>query len=241
MNTNSHFITVAEIPVEVVRKDIKNLHLGVYPPEGSVRVSAPQHFTDDNVRLAVVSRLSWVKKQQKEFQQQPRQAEREFVSGESHYFQGKRYLLEVIEKQGRHSVYLNGSKMVLQISPDISVEKRALIVNNWYREQLKLVIPQLLEKWQPIIGKSAESWGVKKMKTKWGSCNASAKRIWLNLELAKKPFECLEYILVHELVHLHERHHNDQFKVLMDQFLPNWRISQKVLNKSPLAHEEWKY
>ena len=242
MSTSSQVIRVSNISVEIVRKDIKNIHLGVYPPEGNVRISVPRHITNENVRLAIVSKLSWIKKRQEEFKKQPRQTEREYVTGESHYYQGRRYILEVVERHGKHSLSLkNNAKMLLQISPGTTKENRALVVNDWYRRNIKTVIVELLKKWQPIIGKDVKSWGVKKMKTKWGSCNIADRRIWINLELAKKSPECLEYILVHELVHLHERHHNDNFRHLMDKFLPNWRQSRDVLRKEPLAHEDWIY
>jgi predicted metal-dependent hydrolase len=242
MNTSNQIITVSDIPVEIVRKDIKNIHLGVYPPEGDVRMAVPRHITDDNVRLAIVSRLSWIKKQQEEFRKQPRQTEREYVPGESHYFQGRRYILEVNERHGKHSITLNnGSKLLLTVSPGTSKENRAIVVNEWYRQQLKKAIPVLLDKWQPVIGKEVKSWGVKKMKTKWGSCNIQDARIWLNLELVKKSPECLEYILVHELVHLLERHHNDNFQCLMDKYLPQWPRCRDVLKSQPLAHENWGY
>jgi len=242
MNISSQIITVSDIPVEIVRKDIKNIHLGVYPPVGNVRISVPHHITDENVRLAIVTRLSWIKMKQEEFKKQPRQTEREYVAGESHYFQGKRYILEVKEGHGKHSFCLkNNARMLLHVSPNTTKENRALVVNNWYRQQLKKIIPNLIEKWQPIIGKEVKSWGVKKMKTKWGSCNIAERRIWINLELAKKSPECLEYILVHELVHLHERKHNDNFCRLMDKFLPQWRRSRDTLKSEPLAHENWDY
>ena len=242
MNTSNEIITILDIPVEVIRKDIKNLHLGVYPPEGSVRISVPEHITDDNVRLAIVSKLSWIKRQQEEFKSQPRQTEREYVSGESHYFEGRRYLLDVVESSGKHELILkSNAKMVLYIHANTSKDNRALVVNNWYREKLKTKLCILIEKWQPVIGKELNDWRIKKMKTKWGSCNVSAKRIWINLELAKKPPECLEYILVHELVHLYERHHNENFMRLMDKFLPNWRLNRDILKKEPLAHENWFY
>lgn len=240
MSIANPMITVAEIPIEIVRKNIKNIHLGVYPPEGNVRISVPAHITDDNVRLAVVNRLAWIKKRQEAFRKQPRQTEREYVSGESHYFQGKRYLLEVVESTGRPSVSItHNTRMLLKIAPETSQENRALVLSKWYRRQLKEVIHPILDKWLPLIGKEVTHWGVKKMKTKWGSCNIAERRIWINLELAKKPPECLEYIVVHELVHLHERHHNDNFKRLMDQFLPNWRHSRDLLKSEPLAHEKW--
>lgn len=242
MNIDSQFITVSDIPVEIVRKKIKNIHLGVYPPEGSVRVSVPQHITNENVRLAIVSRLPWIKKRQAEFKKQPRQTKREYVSGESHYYQGRRYILDVAERYGKHVLSLkNNAKMILYVSPGTAKENRALVVNTWYRQQLKIQIPQLLAKWQPIVGKEVSDWGIKKMKTKWGSCNITDRRIWINLELAKKPPECLEYVVVHELVHLHERLHNDNFRCLMDKFLPNWRQSRDLLKSEPLAHEDWGY
>ena len=242
MNTSSQFITVQNIKVKIVRKDIKNLHLSVYPPDGKVRVAVPKHITDENVRLAVVSKLAWIKKQQAKFAGQPRQSRREMVSGESHYLFGKRYLLDVVERHGRHEIFeKNNTILVLYVNPGTSEANRRLVINEWYRNQLKERIPGLLEKWEPIVGKEVKEWGVKRMKTKWGSCNRPAKRIWINLELAKKQPECLEYVLVHELVHLLERYHNDNFKKLMDKFMPKWRLYRDMLNAAPLSHEDWSY
>jgi len=230
-------IMVHGIPVEVVRKPIKHLHLAVYPPDGQVRVAAPLHITDDNVRLAVISRLSWIKKQQAIFQAQPRQSERQMVTGESHYVFGQRYRLEVIERWGHHEVLSpNNGKLLLFVTPGTSTQNRATVLNEWYRHQLKARIPDLLSHWQPLIGQEVSAWGVKKMKTKWGSCNIGDRRIWLNLELAKKPSECLEYVLVHELVHLLERHHNERFKVYMDKYLPQWRLCRDILKREPLGN-----
>ncbi|WP_008318198.1 M48 family metallopeptidase [Leptolyngbya sp. PCC 6406] len=235
-------IVIRDIPVQVMRKPIKNLHLGVYPPDGQVRVSAPEHLTDDNIRLAVISRLSWIRKQQAAFQAQPRQSAREMVSGESHYLFGQRYRLEVIERRGRHEVVVkNNSTLQLFVNPGTTPANRTRVLIEWYRQQLKARIPPLLVFWQPIIGQQVSAWGVKKMKTKWGSCNSQQRRIWLNLELAKKPPECLEYVMVHELVHLLERHHNDRFKALMDEFLPPWRIRRDLLAYAPLGHETWEH
>ena len=222
------------------RKPIKNLHLGVYPPDGHVRVAVPLHVNDDNVRLAVISRLKWIKTQQANFKAQPRQSERELVTGESHYFFGKRYRLEVIERQGRHEVQIkNNSTLQLFVNPGTTKIRRALVLNEWYRQQLKDRIPKLISRWEPVIGQEVSDWGIKKMKTKWGSCNANEGRIWLNLELAKKPVDCLEYVLVHELVHLVERNHGNQFKAYMDQFLPRWRQVREVLKREPLKDEMW--
>lgn len=229
-------MVVSGIAVQVVRKPIKNLHLSVCPPDGRVRVAVPLHMTDDNVRLVVISRLSWIKKQQASFQAQPRQSEREMVTGESHYVFGKRYRLEVSERQGCHEiVFKNNSTLQLFVNPGTSTQNRVLVLNEWYRDQLKAQIPDLLNHWQSAIGKQAADWGIKKMKTRWGSCNIAQRRIWLNLELAKKPLECLEYVLVHELVHLLERHHNDRFKAYMDKYLPQWQRCRDILNREPLG------
>jgi len=233
---------VNDIEVQVVRKDIKNLHLGVYPPNGRVRVSVPLHVTDDNVRLAVISKLKWIRKQQASLLKQPRQSKREMLSGESDYVFGKRYLLEVIERQGRHEVLVkNNSTLSLYLNPNTTQGNRERVLSEWYRDQLKARIPALLEKWQPVIGKEVAEWGVKRMKTRWGSCNIARRRIWLNLELAKKPVECLEFVLVHEMAHFYERYHNDNFKMYMDKFMPQWSLYRDKLNQAPLVHESWSY
>ncbi|MBS0016853.1 MAG: M48 family metallopeptidase [Arthrospira sp. SH-MAG29] len=230
-----YHIIIAEIPVQVIQKSIKNLHILVYPPDGRVRVAAPDQMTEDNIRLAIISRLSWIKKQQAKFAAQPRQSKREMVSGESHYIFGKRYRLEVIERRGKHEVkILNSSRVQLFVNPGTSRDNRAQVLAEWYRQQLRYIIPQLLNKWQPIIGENVTYWGIKKMRTKWGSCNITNRRIWLNLELAKKPIECLEYVVVHELVHLLEHYHNDRFKAYMDEYLPQWRQRRELLNREPL-------
>ena len=230
------------ISVEVVRKDIKNLHVGVYPPNGRVRVAAPLHFNDEAIRLAVVSRLGWIRRQQKDFERQGRQSEREMVSGESHYYSGKRYRLNVIEEDRPPSVKIvrNGT-LELRVRPGTGRKKREEILYHWYRARMREQVPPLLERWEPEIGVEVSEVGIKRMKTLWGSCNREARRIWLNLELMKKPPECLEYILVHEMVHFLERHHNDRFRDLMDRFLPNWRILRDKLNLEPLVHEDWGY
>mgnify|MGYP000577882804 CR=1 FL=1 len=239
--SSSVLITVGGIDVEVVRKEIKNLHLSVLPPEGKVRVATPLHVTDERVRAAVVSKLAWIKQQREEFAKQPRQSAREMLNGETHYFFGRKYRLEVIEQTGKPSIVIKGSKLQLRVPADADLNKRLQLLNEWYREQLKQRLPHLLNNWQQKIGVEANEWGVKKMKTKWGSCNIEAKRVWLNLELAKKPPECLEYILVHELVHLLERQHNTRFRDYMNLYMPNWRLHRDTLNSSPLAHEEWNY
>ena len=240
MTTDTHWIDVSGLPVEVVHKDIKNLHLGVYPPDGRVRVAAPMAVSEDAVRLAVVRKLAWIRRQQAKFAAQQRQSAREMVSGESHFFLGRRYRLRVTEQKGPFSVKVsNGSYIDMRVRPGTGPDRRRLLLQEWYREQLRELIPPLIEKWEPVLDVRVASWGIKRMKTKWGSCNVTAKRIWLNLELAKKPVECLEYVVVHEMTHLLERHHNGRFISLMDDCLPQWRTYRDELNTAPLAHETW--
>ena len=242
MTTDRHQIDVGGVPVEVVRKEIKNLHVGVYPPSGRVRVAAPLRMADEAVRLAVVSRLGWIRRQQAAFDQQDRQSHREMVTGESHYFQGRRYLLDVIEHRGAPTIHLAGNTtMELRVRPGADRDECDVVLQAWCRRQLREQLPQLLAKWEPKVGETVAELRIKKMKTRWGSCNTKARRIWLNLELVKKPVSCLEYILVHEMVHLLERHHTDRFRDLMDRLVPSWRLSRDDLNRSPLAHAEWKY
>lgn len=237
-----HQITVSDLVIEVDRKNIKNLHLSVNPPDGRVRIAAPLKIDDDAVRLFAVSKLSWIRKQQRKFEAQPRQSEREFVSGESHYFNGERYLLKVIYQKGKSKVVIrNKTYMDLFVRENSDQQQRQRVVTEWYRKQLKAKIPSMVNKWQGIVGVSLNGWGVRQMKTKWGTCNIEEKHIWLNLELAKKPDLCLEYIIVHELVHLLERKHNDRFVALMDEFMPNWRLYRDELNQFPLKHERWGY
>ena len=235
-------IDIDGLTVQVVRKDIKNLHIGVYPPSGSVRVSAPLRLNDDAVRLAVISRLGWIRRKQAEFEEQERQSLREFVTGESHYFEGNRYRLNVTEREGPPTVRLiNNTTIGLSIPPGSARETRENALYRWYRLQLRRCLPALVAKWEPVLGEHVAEVRIRKMKTRWGTCNREACRIWLNLELIKKPRSCLEYILVHEMVHLKERGHNDRFRALMDSFMPKWRIHREELNRAPLAHAEWTY
>ena len=195
-----------------------------YPPHGRVRVAAPLAISDEAVGLAVIGKLGWIRRQRARFAAQPRQTKREMVSGESHYYLGRRYRLRLVEPRGAGRVVLrNRTVLELHVRPGTGTEGRDRIMQNWYREQLRALIPPLLAKWEAILGVRAADWGIKRMKTKWGACSADARRIWLNLELAKKQEQCLEYIVVHELAHLIERHHNDRFATLMDRHLPAWR------------------
>lgn len=242
MATETRRIVVGGIAVDVVRKPIKNLHLGVYPPAGRVRVAVPPTVSDDAVRLAVIGKLGWIKRQRANFAAQPRQSEREMVSGESHYFLGRRYRLRVIPSEGAARVVLrNRTTLELHIRPETDAAGRERALHRWYRERLRDLAMPLVRKWEAILGVQAAGVGIKKMKTKWGTCTIEARRIWLNLELAKKPPMCLEYLIVHELAHLIERNHTDRFVALMDRHLPNWRQHRQELNAAPLAHDSWGY
>jgi hypothetical protein len=233
---------VGGIAVEVVRKKIKHLHVGVYPPHGRVRVAAPVRLDEEAVRLALVSRLGWIRRKRRAFEEQDRQSQREMISSESHYFQGRRYLLDVIEEERPPSVRLAGhTRMELRVRPGSDRQARELVLQRWYRRRLREQIPSLLAKWEPRVGETIAEVRIKRMKTLWGSCNAPSRRIWLNLELAKKPPSCLEFILVHEMVHFLERHHNERFRERMDVLMPSWGHYRDVLNRAPLAHEEWRY
>jgi len=237
-----HHITVHGLRVDVVRKNIKNLHLAVYPPNGRVRVAAPLRVNDEAVRLAVISRLAWIKRRQSKFEAQDRQSAREYVSGESHYYQGRRYRLNVIDHDGLPRVIVRNKTTIdlcVRTGGDIAHRERVFLA--WYRQQLKAMVPPLIAKWEPILGVMVADWGVKQMKTKWGTCNVEARRIWLNLELVKKPALCLEYIVVHEMAHLLERHHDDRFTAYMDKFMPQWRLHRAELNREPLGHVTWEY
>ncbi len=242
MTTEAKTLVVSGIRVEVVRKAIKNLHLGVYPPHGRVRVAAPLVISDEAIRLAVIDKLGWIRRQKAMFAEQPRQSQREMVNGESHYFLGQRYRLRVHEQDAPARVAVRGiASLDLFVRPGTTADQREAVLLRWHREQLKALIPPLLEKWQPTLGVQVADWGIKKMKTKWGSCNPASRRVWFNLELAKKPVQCLEYIVVHELAHLLERHHNERFAALIEAHIPQWRQYREMLNQAPLGHEEWGY
>lgn len=232
MSTKPKQIHIAELRIDVVRKDIKNLHLAVYPPNGRVRVASPLQVDDEAVRLFLISRLNWIRRQQSKFEKQARQPVREFVSGESHYFQGKRYLLNVIYRNEPPKVAIRSKKYIdLCIREGSDRDKREKIMLDWYRQELKQATPAIIEKWEKIMNLKVYDWGIKRMKTKWGTCNIEAKRIWLNLELIKKPTQCLEYVIVHEMAHFLERNHNDRFVAYLDQYLPNWRLIKEELNQ----------
>ena len=232
-------IDLGGIRVEVQRKNNKHAHLYVYPPEGRVHISAPMHMGLDALRAFAISRLSWIKAQQRQMRAQPREPEREYLNRESHQVWGRRYLLEVIEGDAAPTVELRHSTLVLQIRPGSDEARRQELLEGWYREQIRARLPILLDKWQSLLGVEARRIFVQRMKTRWGSCNPVTGNIRLNTDLAKKPPECLEYILVHELVHLIEPTHNARFLSLLDRFMPHWRQIKDELNRLPVRHEAW--
>ena len=233
-------MNVNGIAVEVIHKPIKHLYVGIFPPDGRVRVSAPLRLDKEAIRLAVISRLGWIRKKKAQFEGQARQSEREYVSGESHYFAGRRYRLHVIEQNTPPTVLLlNNTTLALSVRPGADRLQREATLDQWYRMQLRERLPALVDKWEEKIGVRANEIRIRKMKTRWGTCNSRARRIWLNLELMKKPTSCLEYIIVHELVHLIERKHNNRFHGLMDKYMPQWRTYRDELNRAPLANASW--
>jgi len=234
-------IRIGGIKVDITHKDIKNVHLSVYPPTGSIRISAPTRMRIETIRAFAISKLGWIRKQQEKLLTQEREMPRKFIERESHYVWGKRYLLEVVEGDEVPSVAFKGRKVRLHVRPHHGEEKRLEIVQAWYRGLLRDETPALIAKWEPLIGVTVETLNVQRMKTMWGGCNPAKKSIRLNTELAKKPRECLEYIVVHEMVHLLEPTHNARFVSLMDRFQSNWRQRRDLLNQLPVRHEEWRY
>lgn len=233
-------IKLGDIPVEVVFKDIKNIHLSVHPPTGRVQISAPMRMCTDTIRVYGISKLDWIVRQQKKLREQARETRREFLERESHYVWGKRYLLKIVEKDRPPSVTLSPKRLVLSVRPKASDEKKAEVIAGWYRQQVRELAIELIESWEPILGVHVERLFVQRMKTKWGGCNTSARTIRLNSELGKKPKVCLEYIVVHEMVHLLERSHGERFVALMDKNLPLWKDLRRHLNDKPLGNESWK-
>jgi len=234
-------IELGDITVDVMLKDIKNIHLSVYPPSGRVRISAPSRMNLDTIRVFAVSKLGWIKQQQQKLQGQERETRREYLDRESHYVWGKRYLLKVIASHEAPSVALQHRWMLLRVRPGTDAKKKRAIVEAWYRQQLKQAVPPLIARWEQLMGVKVERFFVQRMKTKWGSCNHDARSIRLNTELAKKPQECLEYIVVHEMTHVLEPTHNARFVALMNQCMPQWQFYRDQLNRLPISHEDWTY
>jgi predicted metal-dependent hydrolase len=237
-----HQIEVHGLLVDVVRKDIKNLHLAVYPPAGRVRVAAPLRVNDEAVRMVVVSKFGWIQRQQRKFVGQERQARPEYVNGESHYFLGTRYLLNVVEGSRIGGVVIRNKKRLdLRIQPGSTRAQRERVMLRWYRAYLRQAVPPLIRKWQTLMGVNVAEWRIKQMKTKWGTCNIPKRRLWVNLELAKKSEKCLDYVILHEMVHLLERLHNEKFAAYMSRYMPRWQFRRQELNRAPLGHVTWEY
>jgi hypothetical protein len=237
----THRLTLGDIAVDVVLKDIKNIHLGVYPPAGRVRIAAPARMSLDAIRVFAISKLSWIRQQRVRLREQERETRREYLDRESHYVWGTRYLLRLAERDQAPTVELKHRRMVLTVRPGTDEARREAIVAGWYRDQIRDQVPELIAKWEPTVGVKVGRVFVQQMKTKWGSCNPRARAIRLNTELAKKPKECLEYIVVHEMLHVLESTHNARFVALMDQFLPSWRFYRQQLNRLPVQHVDWEY
>jgi predicted metal-dependent hydrolase len=234
-------LKLGDIAVDVVLKDIKNVHLSVYPPTGRVRISAPKRMNIDTIRVFAISKLDWIKQQQGKLREQERETPREYAERESHYLWGKRYLLTLWECDEPPSVELKHSRILLRVRPGTDNESKRSIVDEWYREQIKQAVPPLIARWEPLLGVTVDRFFVQRMRTKWGGCNPGRRSIRLNTDLARKPRECLEYIVVHEMAHLLEPTHGARFVAVMDRFMPRWRFHREQLNRLPVRHEEWVY
>jgi predicted metal-dependent hydrolase len=234
-------LKLGDIAVDVVFKDIKHVHLTVHPPAGRVRISAPRRMGLDPIRVFVISKLDWIKKQQTKLRAQERETPREYLNCESHYAWGKRYLLKIIECDEAPSIELKHDEMLLRLRPGADNRKAQAVVEEWYREQIREAVLPLIAKSEPVMGVKVVRFFVRHMKTRWGSCSPHRRSIRFNTELAKKPPQLLEYIVVHEMAHLIVRHHNGRFKSIMDQHLPHWRLHRRELNLAPLGHETWRY
>lgn len=232
-------IELGEISLDVVRKDIKHVHLSVYPPTGRVHIAAPQHMALDTIRVFAITKLPWIRAQQHKVLAQEREPLREYIDRESHFLWGQRLLLKVVEQEAAPMVEVAHRKLVLQVRPGATADKRRTLLDQWYRTQIRQALLPLVAKWQALLGVRVARVYVQRMKTRWGSCTASTGTIRLNTELAKKPRECLEYILAHEMAHLLQPNHGPQFIAQLDRLMPQWAQHRDVLNRLPLRQEDW--
>jgi predicted metal-dependent hydrolase len=233
-------LELGDVTVDVLLKDIKNVHLSVHPPTGAVTVSAPERMDLDTIRVFAITKLPWIRKQQRKLRAQERESPRDYVDRESHYVWGKRYLLRVMEKDAVPSVELKHRTLVLRVRPSADTARRREVMEAWYRSILKLALPEVIARWEERLGVRVQRWFVQRMKTKWGSASPARGAIRLNSDLAKKPPECLEYIVAHELAHLVVPKHGPRFIDLLDRFLPSWRDRRDELNRLPVRHDEWR-
>lgn len=224
-----NLIILNNIEIQVTKKKIKNLHLSVMPPNGSVKISAPIEVSDDAIIAFASSRLGWIKAQIATFENHERESKREYVSGESFYLFGRRYLLNVIHTN-KNKIEIQNDRIILSLKKNTTNDQKINFVTNWYRNELRKELKKLLEVWQTRTRLIPESWQIKDMKTKWGSCTKNKGKLWFNLQLAKKPIDCIEYVVLHELIHLKVEKHNNEFKNLMQQYMPNWQERKSTLN-----------
>ena len=234
-------IQIGDLIVEVSQKDIKNVHLSVHPPAGRVTIASPRHLSISAVRAFAIGKLSWIRQQQRKLQEQERETPREYLDRESHYVWGRRCLLRIIECNKPPVVEWRHHRLILRIRPKLDERRRAEIVEAWYRTQLREEAKLLITVWEQRLGVRLKRIFIQSMKTRWGSCNPSSRTIRLNTDLAKKPKELLEYVLVHELMHILEPTHNARFIALMSQFLPGWELRRDQLNRLPLRNVDWKH
>ena len=227
-------ISVEGLEVDVYRKRIRHLYLRVGPPNGRVRVSAPLHIDEESIRQALVKRKSWIRRQQEKHRNRKPEPAYSWVTGECHYVEGFSRALNVTTHGGPSRIYLLGdSTLEMRVRPGTDRKQREGMLADWYRGRLKTTVPRFIAAWEPVMGVTVTEWRIRKMKTRWGSCNFRAGRIWLNLELAKRPMHCLEYVIVHEMAHLIEPSHNRRFWGILDRLIPNWRTYREELNRFP--------
>lgn len=229
----NEILHIGPVDIEVTFKAIKNLHLSVHPPDGRVTISSPDFYDLEKIKIYAATKLAWIKKEQAKIRSQEREESKLMITQESHQFLGKRYLLKVIEAN-RPKLVLKHNSIELYTLPEATLEQKQRTLYNWYKKELDAKIGNLIFDYAKLMNISDLNFGMRKMKTKWGSCNIEKRMLWFNIELAKKPIDCIEYIVVHEMVHLLERNHNKNFIILMDKFLPNWRVQKKILNELPL-------
>lgn len=230
--------TISGISIDIQKKNIKNMHLQVKPPEGHVVISAPLLMDDKAIEVYARTNLGWIKKQIEKFQKQSRSTKRQYVSGETIYIWGKQYFLVFIPDSRKNSFEIHGNDVHLSMRENSTVKQRENYVREQYRTLLKAEIEKLLPKWEKITGIYCDSWQTKYMVTRWGTCNTDKRRLWFNVQLAQKPIECLEYVILHELLHLKERTHNTIFVEYMDLYMKNWRMIRKELNEKRLDYYE---
>ncbi len=233
-------LRLGQTRVDVVRKDIRNVHLSVHPPAGRERIAAPRRLSDDAIRAFAIGKLAWIRRQQAKLRTQERETPRELLDRETHYVWGRRVLLK-LQASGRPRVELLPGRLVLHARSGTTLRRRAALLEAWYRAALRDALPALIERWERPLGVKVRRVYVQRMRTRWGSCNPRAGSIRLNTELARKPRECLEYLVAHELAHLVEPRHTARFVALMDNLLPSWRAVRQKLNRLPVRHEDWDY